>query len=128
MTDSKQELIVGSDTIPDTAEKSSSLTQTPEPDTKDLFLDMEPLRHIADGKAVRVPKNPHFTRKDVVNSFQQAFDLVGGVPRLALWANENYTEFAKLYARLLPSQASSALGESNRLEIVMRVPHSPLDE
>lgn len=128
MTSCKQELIVGSDTTPDTPESSSSLTPTQEEDTKDLYLDMEPLSRIANGSRVTVPRNPHFTRKDVVNAFQQAFELVGGIPRLALWANENQGEFYKLYARLLPSQASTALGESNRMEIVVNVPESKLDE
>lgn len=44
-----------------------------------------------------------FTRQDVVNAFQQAFQLIGGVNRLTLWANENPGEFYKQYARLLPS-------------------------
>ena len=43
------------------------------------------------------------TRQDVVNAFHRAFLMTGGVPRLTLWANDNYTEFARLYARLLPS-------------------------
>ena len=79
-----------------------------EESSRDLYLDMEPLQSIANGKSIRVPRNPHFTRKDVVLAFQTAFELTGGVPRLAIWANDNYTEFTKLYARLLPSQASSA--------------------
>lgn len=99
-----------------------------EDDSKLLYLDMEPLNHIANGGTIRIPRNPHFTRKDVVHAFQTAFELVGGVPRLALWANDNYTEFTKLYARLLPSQSANALGESNKLVIEMRIPHSPLDD
>ena len=63
-----------------------------------------------------------------MQSFQSAFELIGGVPRLAIWANENETEFFKLYSRLLPSQASSALGESNTLKIELAVKPSPLDE
>jgi hypothetical protein len=94
----------------------------------DMWLDMEPLNRIASGKSIRVPKNPHFTRKDVVNAFQSAFELIGGVPRLALWGNANETDFYKLYSRLLPSQASSALGESNVLRLEMAIAPGPLDE
>lgn len=128
MTDSPKELSDGIDYIPATIENTLSEEQTSETSTTELYLNMEPLQRIASGKTLRVPKNPHFTRKDVVNSFQQAFELIGGVPRLALWANENQTEFYKLYSRLLPSQASSALGESNIVRIEMSVPRSPLDE
>ena len=96
--------------------------------SQDLQLNMEPLTSIAGGKLVRIPKNPHFTRKDVVQAFQSAFELTGGVPRLAVWANEHETDFYKLYSRLLPSQSSSALGESNTLRIEMAIARSPLDE
>lgn len=99
-----------------------------EEEHKDLYLDMAPLQHIANGKTVRVPRNPHFSRKDVVQSFQSAFELIGGVPRLALWANDNQSDFYKLYARLLPSQASSSLGEANVLKIQMAIAPGPLDE
>lgn len=109
-------------------EQQELMPAQPEEPYQDMFLDMEPLSRIGSGKVVRIPKNTHFTRKDVVNAFQSAFDLIGGVPRLALWGNANETEFYKLYARLLPSQASSALGESNTLRIEMAVRPGPLDE
>lgn len=128
MTTLQKELIVGSEITQDTVESSSYQEPIVEEYMHDVCLNMEPLSRIADGKTVRVPRNPHFTRKDVVQAFQSAFELIGGVPRLALWGHENQTEFYKLYARLLPSQASSALGESNTLKIIMDVPHSPLDE
>lgn len=131
-TDSERPL-ASTDALPSLPEETVSellppIEEQPEESSKVLYLDMEPLTAIANGRAIRVPKNPHFTRKDVVLAFQTAFELVGGVPRLAIWANDNYTEFTKLYARLLPSQASSALGESNKMVIEMRIPHSPLDD
>jgi hypothetical protein len=52
---------------------------------------------------IQVPKNPTFSRKDVVSAFATAFEMIGGVPRLALWANENPTDFYKLFGKLLPS-------------------------
>lgn len=124
----KQELIVGSDITQGTAESLDSSPKTPPENTAEYFLDMQPLERIANGSKVVVPRNPHFTRKDVVQAFQSSFELMGGIPRLALWGHENPTEFYKLYSRLLPSQASSALGESNQLEITVKVPHSPLDD
>jgi hypothetical protein len=69
-----------------------------------------------------------FSRKDVVRAFQRAFELIGGIPRLALWAHDNPTDFYKLYARLLPSQASPALGEANEMTVIHVIPRSTLDE
>ena len=128
MTTLQGELIPGIANTPDTPENTPSATTTSPEDTQELFLNMEPLTRIADGKSVRIPKNPHFTRKDVVQAFQASFELIGGVPRLALWANNHETEFFKLYSRLLPSQASSALGETNELRIQMHIAPGPLDE
>lgn len=77
---------------------------------------------------MRIPRNKDFTRKDVVQAFTNAFELIGGTPRLALWAHANEGDFYKLYSRLLPSQASSALGEANELVIRHVLPRGPLDE
>ena len=77
---------------------------------------------------MRIPRNKDFTRKDVVGAFINAFELIGGTPRLALWAHQNETDFYKLYSRLLPSQASQALGEANEIVIKHVLPRGPLDE
>jgi hypothetical protein len=38
-------------------------------------------------------------------AFQQAFELIGGVPRLALWADRNPDKFYPLYSKLVPQTA-----------------------
>lgn len=38
-------------------------------------------------------------------AFQQAFDMIGGVPRLALWADQNPTKFYTLFSKLVPATA-----------------------
>ncbi len=80
------------------------------------------------GTRLTVPRNQDFSRKQVVNAFNNAFELIGGVPRLALWAHANEGDFFKLFARLLPSQASQALGETNELIIKHVLPRGKLDE
>ena len=129
-THSEQQLDLLEPTTPSQESLPSEQTLEPrlEDEHKTLYLDMEPLTSIASGKAIRVPRNPQFSRKDVVAAFQQSFELIGGVPRLALWANDNESEFFKLYARLLPSQASNSLGEANVLKIEMSIKPGPLDE
>lgn len=67
-----------------------------------------------------------FSRQDVVNAIQRAFIRVGGVDRLTLWANDNYSDFIKLYARLLPSQ-TVVIGEQAVQKIVHALPPTPLD-
>tara|TARA_R110002096_G_scaffold14507_2_gene50271 strand:- start:148 stop:465 length:318 start_codon:yes stop_codon:yes gene_type:complete len=68
------------------------------------------------------------SRADVVYAFQSCFENLGGVPRMAMWADENPGDFYKLYARLLPSQASSVLGEKNEFVIKHVLPRGALDE
>jgi hypothetical protein len=77
---------------------------------------------------LRVPRSGDLNRKQVVSAFMNAFELIGGTPRLALWANDNPKDFYKLYARLLPSQASAALGESNELVVRHVLPRGALDQ
>lgn len=72
-------------------------------------------------------RDDNFTRGDVVHAFQRAFTMIGGVQRLALWANANPDKFYPLYARLLPS-TSVQLGVQARQIIEHAIPPSPLDE
>lgn len=80
--------------------------------------------------SIRVP-NPNsnpVSRKRVVQAFMDAFELIGGVPRLAVWANENPDNFYGLYARLLPSSTSQALGEANEMIVRHVLPRTELDQ
>lgn len=45
--------------------------------------------------------------KRAASAFAQAFELIGGVPRLALWADRNPDKFYPLFARLIPQPAQS---------------------
>lgn len=75
---------------------------------------------------ISVPRE--IKRARVVNAFQDAFELIGGVPRLAHWADDHPTDFFKLYARLLPVEASRK-GESasDERKIIHVLPPGPLD-
>lgn len=77
-------------------------------------------------KARGIPRE--FNRKTVARAFHDAFELIGGVPRLAVWAHQNETEFYKLYARLMPNAASQDfdLG-SQKTRVVHSIPRSALD-
>jgi hypothetical protein len=68
-----------------------------------------------------------FSRQEVVDALQHAFRMIGGVQRLALWADQNTTEFYRLYTKLLPSSAIN-LEINNEVIIQHAIPPSKLDE
>jgi hypothetical protein len=70
-------------------------------------------------------RNSALRRSEVVTAFNLAFQMIGGVPRMALWADQNPGEFYKLYARLLPSQASQDLDSTSALRVVHALPPPP---
>jgi hypothetical protein len=66
-------------------------------------------------------------RDKVVQVFQQAFEDIGGVTRLAAWANTHETEFYKLYARLLPAAPREAPEVDGVRRIIHAIPRTALD-
>jgi hypothetical protein len=69
-----------------------------------------------------------FSRKALEQGFLECFELVGGVPRLAIWANDpaNYADFLKLLVKFAPKE----LGERNEGKVInflSSVPDSPLN-
>lgn len=67
-----------------------------------------------------------FSRQDVVHAFQDAFQIIGGTTRLALWANANPDKFFPLYAKLLPA-TSYQFNEHVIREIHHALPPTALD-
>ena len=67
-------------------------------------------------------------RKRVVSAFHDAFELIGGVPRLAHWGDQHPTDFYKLYARLLPAEAGQQADSDDTRKIIHAFPPGPLDE
>lgn len=68
-----------------------------------------------------------YTRKQIEQAFLETFELIGGIPRLALWANkeENYETFLKLLMTLKPKEAAGLSAQV--LEYRSNIPHSPLN-
>jgi hypothetical protein len=75
-------------------------------------------------KVLKFTRATKVTRQDVVNAFTNAFQMIGGVDRLALWADSNPNEFFKLFAKLMPPAASDLL-DGNREFIVRHVLPQP---
>ena len=92
-------------------------------DMNEVFSDM----YEKDTQRISIPRSESFSRKQVVNAFQAAFELIGGVPRLATWAHTNPKEFYRLYSKLLPNQQVVDFGDSSALRIIHSLAPGPLD-
>lgn len=69
-----------------------------------------------------------YSRRQMEQGFLECFELIGGVPRLAIWANdpENYGEFLKLLMKFAPKDATEQVGRV--LNYQSNVPPSPLNK
>ena len=63
---------------------------------------------------------PNKTTTAAKEAFSLAFEGIGGVPALIEWAEENRSDFFKLYARLIPVELSGAV--KARITVVDAVP------
>jgi len=83
----------------------------PSPENTDQFFmpaSHEELQQSID-HAIKHKSLPQYLRsKDARKAFQSAFELIGGIPRLALWADKNPTQFYQLYARFLEQPQGGA--------------------
>jgi hypothetical protein len=76
------------------------------------------------------PKRLLESRKGIqnrsLNAVHDTFDLIGGVPALALWADENPTDFyTKIWNRTIPSKVETE--HSGEIIIRTAISRSPLD-
>ena len=58
---------------------------------------------------INTPKRKRVSRDTIVEQFNDTFQLIGGVPRLAIWADQNPTQFYQLYSKLLPAAIKAEL-------------------
>lgn len=79
-------------------------------------------------KINRVPRRGS-QRERFLTAMAEAFEIVGGVPRLALWADKNYTEFAKILGKQIPGLVQNAISVKTNgpVTIVSAIPPSFLD-
>ena len=66
----------------------------------------------------KAAKLPEYTRtRNVRLQFQHAFELIGGIPRLAHWAHQNPDKFYQLYSKLIPAQVTGLAGGAIKVEL-----------
>lgn len=77
----------------------------------------------------RIPKKSG-QRERFLQAMAEAFEIVGGVPRLALWADKNYGEFAKILGKQVPGLVQNAIAvkTTGNVTIVSAIPPSFLDD
>lgn len=71
---------------------------------------------------------PNRQRRDIEQGMLEVFELIGGVPRLAIWANnpKNYGRFLQLLAKLLPKEIPEDI--ARQIIYQSTVPASPLSD
>jgi hypothetical protein len=65
---------------------------------------------------------PNKLTRAAKEAFGLAFEGIGGVPALIKWGKANRTEFYKLYARLIPTEAHVSNPDGTPLNFVLSVP------
>lgn len=61
---------------------------------------------------------PAYTKtRNVRQQFQHAFELIGGIPRLAHWAHENPDKFYSLYSKLIPARVEGGDGGAIKIQL-----------
>lgn len=64
------------------------------------------------------PRIPEVLRtRNVREQFQHAFELIGGIPRLAYWAHCNPDKFFSLYSKLIPAQVTGENGGAIKIQL-----------
>lgn len=82
------------------------IESSPEAALQQLDLQMSPeLTRLLERGLIGSSLPPVLKDSKAAKAFQQAFDMIGGVPRLALWADQNPTKFYTLYSKLVPATA-----------------------
>lgn len=76
---------------------------------------------------VQAPRKK-FDRDKFVSAMAEAFELIGGVPRLAIWADANQTEFYRLYSKTIPQASLLDIQGKMQMQILPALPPSALDE
>src|SRR6187399_3544747 len=107
-----------------------------EPDFSDRVLEYSDQLDDFLSEAAKVAKNINRVprtgapRDRFMQALAEAFEIVGGVPRLALWADKNQGEFYKLLGKQVPGlvQNAFAIKASGNVTIVSAIPASFLDD
>jgi hypothetical protein len=60
---------------------------------------------------------PVLRTSKAAKAFEQAFELIGGVPRLALWADRNPSKFYAMFSKMIPSTVQGNIQKDIKVTI-----------
>lgn len=79
-------------------------------------------------KGVLLAPRRKFDRQRFLDAMAEAFESIGGVTRLAMWADANPTEFYKLMGKTIPQANLLDIQGKFQMQILPAMPPSALDE
>lgn len=65
---------------------------------------------------------PVLKTSKAAKAFEQAFELIGGVPRLALWADRNPSKFYAMFSKMIPATVQGQINKDIRVTIAWATP------
>lgn len=79
-------------------------------------------------RSIQNPPRRKFDRLLFLDSMVEAFEQIGGVRRLTLWADKNPTEFYRLLKATIPQTQLLDIQGKMQMQILPALAPSPLDE
>lgn len=79
-------------------------------------------------RSIQNPPRKRFDRQLFLEAMQEAYEQIGGVRRLTLWADKNETEFFRLFAKTIPQAQLLDIQGKFQMQILPALPMSPLDD
>lgn len=79
-------------------------------------------------RSIQNPPRRKFDRMLFLDSMVEAFEQIGGVRRLTLWADKNPTEFYRLLKATIPQTQLLDIQAKMQMQILPALAPSPLDE
>jgi hypothetical protein len=78
-------------------------------------------------RSIQNPPRRKFERQVFLDAMAEAFEQIGGVRRLTLWADKNETEFFRLMKSTIPQAQLLDIQGKMQMQILPALPPSPLD-
>lgn len=78
-------------------------------------------------RAIMVPPRRKFDRQKFLDAMDEAYEQIGGVRRFSMWADQNPTEFYRLFSKTIPQAQLLELTGKMQMQILPALPPSPLD-
>jgi len=96
----------------------------------DYHRDLMPFMSEAAMECFAINKAPKQKSRNarLLDALQETFELIGGVPRMALWADGHPGEFYKLFGKQIPGMVQQMnFNGPTQINIQPALPRSPLD-